>query len=96
MRESGRRAVVFIESKPEDENALVRASPDLAEARISRYTANDLFIDINLSDRGWLVLSDAYFPGWKAFIRPFGGEESQERELQTRRHLPVAQFAEEL
>ncbi|MEZ4637980.1 MAG: hypothetical protein R2856_23970 [Caldilineaceae bacterium] len=38
-------------------------------------------MDINLSDRGWLVLSDAWFPGWKAFVRPFGGDESQETEL---------------
>jgi len=54
-------------------NALTRASPQVAEARISRYTANDVFVDVNLSDRGWLVLTDAYFPGWKAYIRPFGG-----------------------
>jgi len=26
-------------------------------------------------------LTDAYFPGWKAYIRPFGGEENQEEEL---------------
>ena len=49
------------------------ASPQMAEARVSRYTANEVFVDVNLSDRGWLVLSDAYFPGWKAYVRPFGG-----------------------
>ncbi len=38
-------------------------------------------MDVNLSDRGWLVLTDAYFPGWKAFVRPFGGSESDETEL---------------
>ena len=27
------------------------------------------------------MLSDAYFPGWKAYIRPFGGGESDETEL---------------
>ncbi|MCB0151365.1 MAG: oligosaccharide flippase family protein, partial [Caldilineaceae bacterium] len=48
---------------------------------ISRYTANDVFVDVNLSDRGWLLLGDAYFPGWKAYIRPFGADESQETEL---------------
>jgi hypothetical protein len=47
------------------EGALVPASPQLVEANVSRYTANNLFVDVNLSDRGWLVVGDAYFPGWK-------------------------------
>ena len=81
LNETDLRDVVFIEEAPADENALVRASPQVADARISRYTANDVFVDVNLSDRGWLVLTDAYFPGWKAFIRPFGSDESQEQEL---------------
>ncbi len=75
------RQVVFIEEAPEDPNGLVPSSPRIAEARISRYTANDVFVDVNLSDRAWLVLTDAYFPGWKAYVRPFGGDESQEVEL---------------
>ncbi len=81
LLESDLRNLVFIEETPGAENALVPASPQLKAAQISRYTANDVFVDVNLSDRGWLVLTDAYFPGWKAFIRPFGGEESDEREL---------------
>jgi O-antigen/teichoic acid export membrane protein len=27
------------------------------------------------------VLTDAYFPGWKAYLRPFGGDEGDETEL---------------
>ena len=73
--------VVFLEETPADAHALVPAGPQVAEARISRYTANDVFVDVNLGDRGWLVLGDAYFPGWKAFVRPFGADEGQEREL---------------
>lgn len=75
------RDVVFIEETPAAANALTRASPQIAEANISRYTTDTVFVDINLSDRGWLVLSDAWFPGWRAYIRPFGGDESQETEL---------------
>ncbi len=75
------REVVFVEEQPLAPHALLPASPDLRQARISRYTANDLFVDVNLSDRGWLVVTDAYFPGWKAFIRPFGGAEGDEQEL---------------
>lgn len=75
------RDVVFIEQTPVEEHGLSPSSPQVKEARISRYTANDVFVDVNLSDRGWLVLGDAYFPGWKAYVRPFGGDESEETEL---------------
>ena len=75
------RQVVFLENTPAADHALTPASPQLKEAGISRYTANEVFVDVNLSDRGWLVLGDAYFPGWKAFLRPFGGEESAEQEI---------------
>ena len=75
------RRTVFVEETPSEEHALIPPAPQVAEARISRYTANDVFVDVNLSDRGWLVLADAYFPGWKAFLRPFGAGENQEQEL---------------
>ena len=74
-------ATVFLEEPPADANALIPASPQLADARVSRYTANEVFVDVNLSDRGWLVLSDAWFPDWKAYLRPFGGGENDETEL---------------
>ena len=72
---------VFIEEPPAEEHALAPSAPQVADANISRYTSNDVFVDVNLSDRGWLILADAYFPGWKAFIRPFGAPENQEQEL---------------
>ena len=75
------RQIVFLENTPTTDHALTPASPQLKEAGISRYTANEVFVDVNLSDRGWLVLGDAYFPGWKAFLRPFEGEESVEQEI---------------
>lgn len=76
------RQVLFIEQTPSDPNALIPASPQLREARISRYTSNEVFVDVNISDRGWLLFTDAYFPGWKAYLRPFGGDESDEVELE--------------
>lgn len=48
------------------------ASPQLREARISSYTPREIFVDVNLSDRGWLVLTDNFADGWKAYLRPFG------------------------
>jgi O-antigen/teichoic acid export membrane protein len=75
------RRTVYLEETPAATHALTPASPQVADVTISRYTANDVFVDVNLSDRGWLVLGDAYFPGWKAYVRPFGGDESDETEL---------------
>ena len=74
------RRVVYLEETPAAANALTPAGPQTADVTISRYTANDVFVDVNLRDRGWLVLGDAYFPGWKAFVRPFGGDENAETE----------------
>ena len=75
------RRTVFIEEPPAAANALNPSSPETADTTISRYTANSVFVDVNLDDRGWLVLTDAYFPGWKAYLRPFGGDENNEQEL---------------
>ena len=81
LLESDLRNVVFIETTPAAPNALTPASPQLKTATVSRYTANDVLVDVNISDRAWLVLTDAWFPGWKAYIRPFGAAESDEKEL---------------
>ena len=79
------RRTVFIEEAPSAEDALIPSSPETAHTSISRYTANTVFVDVNLSDRGWLVLTDAYFSGWKAYVRPFGGSENDEEELTIQR-----------
>ncbi|MGQ9766632.1 MAG: oligosaccharide flippase family protein [Anaerolineae bacterium] len=48
------------------------ASPQLREARISQRRNREVFVDVNISDRGWLVFTDNYFSGWKAYLRQFG------------------------
>ncbi len=51
-------------------------------ATISRYTINEVFVDVTVSEPGaWLVLADSFFPGWRAFVRPAGEDESQEQAL---------------
>ena len=79
------RRTVFIEEAPSANEALIPSGLETADTSISRYTANTVFVDVNLSDRGWLVLTDAYFPGWKAYVRPFGGNENDEQELNIQR-----------
>jgi O-antigen/teichoic acid export membrane protein len=63
--------VVVVEGVAQDALAGA-ASPHLREARISKYTPREIFVDVNLSDRGWLVLTDNFADGWKAYLRPFG------------------------
>jgi O-antigen/teichoic acid export membrane protein len=49
-------------------------SAQLAEARVSHRTLKEVFVDVNISDRGWLVLTENFAPGWKAYVRPFGAQ----------------------
>lgn len=67
------------------------ASPQLRTATVSSYGSRQVLVDLNLSDRGWLVLTDAWFPGWKAYLRPFGaageGVDAEGNPLET--ELPI-------
>jgi O-antigen/teichoic acid export membrane protein len=49
-------------------------SAAVREARISRRGNREVFVDVNISDRSWLVFTDNYFDGWKAYLRPYGVE----------------------
>jgi O-antigen/teichoic acid export membrane protein len=63
--------------------APVPANPDpqpgrAVPQRVTRYTINEVTVDVSLDGPGWLILTDAYAPGWKAFLRPQGrGEEAE-------------------
>jgi len=57
------------------------ATCNLQPATVTFYTPNEVFIDVELDEPGFLVLADSYFPGWKAFYRPQGAGEEQEQEL---------------
>lgn len=48
---------------------------------ITRYTLNEVWVDVSVSEPAWLVLGDSHFPGWRAFIRPRGAGEEAEREI---------------
>jgi O-antigen/teichoic acid export membrane protein len=42
---------------------------------------NEVFVEGHADVTSWLVLTDSYFPGWKAFVRPLGGTEADETAL---------------
>ena len=48
---------------------------------IGDYQRNEVVIETTVNGPTWLVLTDTYFPGWKAFVRPLGAEENEEREV---------------
>ncbi|RME41364.1 MAG: hypothetical protein D6796_15935, partial [Caldilineae bacterium] len=45
---------------------------------ITAYRGNEVVVETCLVAPGWLVLADTYFPGWKATVRPQGGETETE------------------
>ncbi len=48
---------------------------------ITRYSPNEVIIDVEIDSPSWLVLTDAFYPGWKVFTRPLGASEDQETEI---------------
>lgn len=51
------------------------------EQPLADYAPNQVVVEATLDAPGWLVLGDAYFPGWKVFVRPAGALESDEVEV---------------
>lgn len=60
----------------------------LRAATIESYSANEVTVDVEMPEQGWLVLADSYFPGWKAYrsvpppVAAEIGDASEEVELQ--------------
>ena len=63
-------------------------------AAITRDTAREKFIDISVAEDSWLVVSESYAPGWRAFARPWGSSETDEFGLAVRLVLANLQGVE--
>lgn len=61
--------------------------PDYIEATILRDTGREKLLEITLENDSWIVYSENYLAGWKAFIRPDGVGEENEFQLEM---TPVA------
>ncbi|MXX84087.1 MAG: oligosaccharide flippase family protein [Chloroflexi bacterium] len=68
--------------------------PRYQPATISRDTGREKFVDISISADSWLVISESYMPGWRAFARPFGAGEADEFGLEVRLALANLQGVE--
>ena len=52
--------------------------PRYETASISRDSGREKFIDVSVANDSWLVVSESYMPGWRAFARPFdSGDEAE-------------------
>ncbi len=40
------------------------------EARVISYGLNDVLVEVQMDAPGWVLLTDAYFSGWRAYVRP--------------------------
>ncbi|MGD9101824.1 MAG: oligosaccharide flippase family protein, partial [Anaerolineae bacterium] len=50
-------------------------------AQVTSYRPNEVFVDVEVETPSWLVLTDSFFPDWRAFVRRPGNDETQETEL---------------
>ncbi len=64
--------------------------PRYQAASITRDSGREKFIDVSIARDSWLVVSESYMPGWRAFARPRGAGEEEEFGLALR--LVLANF----
>lgn len=65
--------------------ALDNLDAPLGTATITRYQDITVMVDAAVEHDSWLVLADSYDEGWRAFVRPLGGTEDDEKEIDVRR-----------
>ncbi len=59
---------VILEEDPPADSAPISESPSPSTAAIENRTPDRVTVAAHMTANGWLVLSDAYFPGWKVFV----------------------------
>jgi hypothetical protein len=60
------RHTVLLDQPPPDARMLAATEQSSASARVLHYRADQVVVKANLEAAGWLVLTDAYAPGWRA------------------------------
>jgi hypothetical protein len=64
-----RQAILFGENP--DSTADHTPTPSMAQggsAQITKYKNNEVVIDVSAAEKGYLILSDTWYPGWKASV----------------------------
>ncbi|MCB9446306.1 MAG: oligosaccharide flippase family protein [Ardenticatenaceae bacterium] len=52
---------------------------------IDEYKNIQVVASAKVAEPSWLILNDSYFPGWKAWVRPYNGTEADEQEVEITR-----------
>ncbi len=74
----------ILPTNPDDLNfipPLSGACLDAQAATIAHYQDMSVSIDASVVEASWLVLADSYADGWRAFIKPQGATNTEEREI---------------
>jgi len=74
----------------DDCNAEGDCAGDISPAAITVYDARSTWVDVQVDEPGWLIVTDSYFPGWRAFVRPFDAGDDAEEEVDV--HLVNGNF----
>ena len=76
------RFYAIVEESPEGwgQPLIPEAAEPQAQAVVA-YEGNQVVVEARVTEDSWLILGDAYFPGWKAFARPRGDSEDAETEV---------------
>ena len=76
-----RYAMIDADCGIDDLGCAIPYPADYGPAAVTVYKNNEVWVDVQTDRPGWLILTDSYFPGWRAFIRPIGAGDDQEREI---------------
>lgn len=85
------RRFVIVDSGDDPRGCAAKATcraANAAEPRpavITVYRNSEVWIDAQVSSGEWLILNDSHFPGWRAWVRPHGGDDASEREVPVHR-----------
>ncbi len=83
MREIDPRTTVIVENDARSTiGNITKTTPAAPQAAgILTYDNIEVMVETTIGERSWLILNDSYAPGWKAFVRPAGADESAEQEV---------------
>ena len=65
-----------------DTGCVIPRAAAYTPATITVYKNSEVWVDAAVTQTSWLILADSYAPGWRAFVRPLGGSDKDEHEVQ--------------
>ncbi len=72
---------VIVKEAPDGTGGADPRPASAVEQAIAGYAINEVRVHASVTERSWLVLTDAFFPGWKATVRSLNGTQAEENEV---------------